>query len=391
MQSDIDNPLKVEARGLIFDAAGQAADRRVGCFTALSRLSSGKVLCGFQNGPAKQAATSTVRLSESTDGGRSWRLLPFVFASSFAGVRGSLAAIELVESEPGRLLAFATWFDRTDPERPLFDPVTEGILKSKLLWAESRDEGRHWTDWRELRPGELRGATLTGPVLRWSDGTIGVALESFKEFDDPAPGRHAAWLLLSSDGGRSFSEPRLVTRHPAGHVFYWDQRLCIGHRPGEMTVLFWTHDRTAQRDLDVHLSHGRIDDRGLQVGPPRRTGIRGQIAAPLWWRRWLLAFVVDREHPATMSLWRSSDEGATWPSEHRLIVYRHDERATLSQGAENIDFKQYWEDMGRWSFGHPALLEVDETRLLLAWYAGTPDCMSIHWAIVCPDKQAGRS
>ena len=32
---------------------------------------------------------------------------------------------------------FATWFDRSEPERPLFDPVTQGILRSKLLLAVS--------------------------------------------------------------------------------------------------------------------------------------------------------------------------------------------------------------------------------------------------------------
>src|SRR5436190_2306056 len=33
------------------------------------------------------------------------------------------------------LLLFATWFDRSDPARPLYDPATEGILHSKQLFA----------------------------------------------------------------------------------------------------------------------------------------------------------------------------------------------------------------------------------------------------------------
>ena len=65
-----------------------------------------------------------------------------------------------------------------------------------------------------------------------------------------------------------------------------------------------------------------------------------------------------------------------------LVIHTHDERAALTQGRENIDFKQYWEDMGKWSFGHPALRQLKDGRLLLAWYAGSPDCMSVHWARV---------
>ena len=81
-----------------------------------------------------------------------------------------------------------------------------------------------------------------------------------------------------------------------------------------------------------------------------------------------------------MKLWVSKDGGKTWPEADALTVHTHDERAALSQGLENIDFKQYWEDMGKWSFGHPAIRPLDNGRALLAWYAGTPDCMSVHWA-----------
>lgn len=377
-------PLDILDRGLIFDATEQEPASRVACFTSLCRLASGRILCGFQNGPSKQAATSTVRLAESTDGGRAWTLLPAEFETTLDGTPGSLAALEVVESGPGRLLAFATWFDRSEPDRPLFDPLTEGILRSKQLSAESLDGGHTWTPWRELDLGELRGTALTGPTIRWEDGAIGVAFESFKEFDDPAPGQHAAWFAVSRDGGRGrdFATPLLVARDPEGRVYYWDQRLCVGRRPGELTAMFWTHDRAERRDLPVHMRHFQLKDDQLSASPITSTRIPGQIAAPLWLESRLLAFVVDRGAPATMSLWCSDDGGATWPMANRLVVYRHDEQAALSQGTENIDFKQYWEDMGRWSFGHPALCRLDGANVLAAWYAGTPTCMSIHWARV---------
>ena len=57
------------------------------------------------------------------------------------------------------------------------------------------------------------------------------------------------------------------------------------------------------------------------------------------------------------------------------------ERAALTQGREDIDYAAYWEDMAKWSFGHPALRRCPD-GWLLAWYAGSPDRMSIHWARV---------
>src|SRR5206468_11842957 len=97
--------------------------------------------------------------------------------------------------------------DRSEPERPLFDPVTEGILHSKQLAAVSTDEGDSWSPWRELLTPGLTGCGSTGPMLQWRDGTIAYPFESFKEFDDPKPGRHAAWMLVSRDGGHTFSDP----------------------------------------------------------------------------------------------------------------------------------------------------------------------------------------
>lgn len=375
--------MNLEARGLIFDATTRSAAERIAYFTSLCPLRSGSILAGFQLGPAKHAPTSTIRLCRSRDGGSTWQEVPFRFETTFRGVPGSLAAAEMVEVEPGKLLVFTTWFDRSDPARPLFDPVTEGILHSKQLKAFSTDEGESWSSWEEVPTPGLKGCAMTGPAVQWSDGRFAFAFESFKEFDDPKPGRHAAWLLFSHDGGGSFDEPYLVAQHPEHKVYYWDQRLCPDKAFGEFVALFWTHDLEQKRDLNVHMRRTQLTGSSFERSPIRATTIPGQIAAPLLLPDGrLLAFVVDRCRPGTLKLWQSGDGGATWPERDALVVHTHDERAALTQGLENIDFKQYWEDMGKWSFGHPAIRELGDGHVLLAYYAGTPTAMSIHWARV---------
>jgi hypothetical protein len=382
-RADQENGMQLEERGLIFDATNRPPAERVASFTSLCPLRSGAILAGFQLGPAKHAPTSTVRLCRSRDGGRTWQELPVRFPTTVDGVLGSLAGTEAVEVEPGRLLLFATWFDRSDPARPLLDPVTEGILHARQLLAVSADEGDTWSDWQALATPGLTGCALTGPPLRWADGAIAFPFESFKEYDDPRPARHAAWLLVSRDGGRTFPERHLVAQHPQHRVYYWDQRLCPGPGAGEYVALFWTHDLENKRDLTVHLRRASLRDEDFRHTPIADTGIPGQIAAPLLLPAGrLLAFVVDRGRPGTLRLWQSADGGATWPESDSLIVHTHDERAVLSQGAQNIDFTQYWEDMGKWSFGHPAIRPLGEGRVLLAFYAGTPGCLSVHWARV---------
>ena len=372
--------MRIEQRGIVYDATGQPDSRRIAFFTALCALRSGSILCAFQVGSGKHSADSTLAVCRSADRGATWAALAHEFETTLDGVPGHLSGPSLVEVAPGRLLLFCTWFDRSERDRPLFDPVTEGILHSRQLFAVSTDDGASWGPWGVLPTGELTGCATTGPAVLWSDGTLAYPFESFKEYDDPRPGRHGAWVLVSRDGGRSFGPPVQIAQHPRHEIYYWDQRLCAGTAPGEFIALFWTHHLGEKQDLPVHLGRGNWNGSRSEV---RSTGIPGQIAAPLFFADGrLLAFVVDRSRPGTMTLWTSPDRGDTWPEQNRLIVHKHDEQAARAQKGAKIDFAEYWEDMGKWSFGHPAILPLSAEQVLLAFYAGTPERMSIHWARV---------
>lgn len=371
--------MHVEHRSVIYDAAAQPESERVAFFDSVLQLANGTWLSGFTAGRVKHHHQASIRLARSRDGAQSWGLISTRFPSVLNGVPGSLTGAELVEIEPGRLLLFSTWYDRTEPDRPLFDPVTEGILRSRQLMSVSTNDGETWSDWQIVPTPGLSGCALTGPVLKWSNGVIAFAFESFKEFDDPKPARHAAWIVLSRDGGRTFESPLLMAQDPQHKKYFWDQRLCEGATPGEFFNLFWTHDRNAQRDLRVHFQHANWMTECVADQLPVETSIPGQIAAPLLLADGrLLAFVVDRDRPGTLRLWTSRDGGQSWPTSECLTVHVHDEQAQLSQGLENIDFAQYWEDMGKWSFGHPSIRPYDANRVLLTYYAGTPGCLSVH-------------
>ena len=382
--------MQIERRACIYDATVQDSSENVAFFDGLLPLASGTWLSGFTAGRKKHHPQAGIRVARSRDAGTTWTTLPWRFESVIAGVPGSLCGAEMVEvGTPAggrRILLATTWFDRSEPDRPLFDPQTEGILHSRQLTFVSTDEGDGWSDARAVETPGLNGCSITGPMLQWPDGTIALAFESFKEFDDPAPARHGAWLLLSRDGGESFEPPRSVAHDPGGRIYYWDQRLCTGPGPGDFYGLFWTHDRQQKRDLNVHFLSGNIYDDSRAQNAPVETTIPGQIAAPLAMDDGrLFAFVVDRAPPGTMRLWQSADRGRTWPEQTSLLVHRHDERAELSQGQGDVDFAEYWEDMGKWSFGHPAIRGASDGRLILSWYAGTPECMSVHAAVVRVD------
>ncbi len=374
--------LRIAERGIIRDAGLAEEHRKISYTTSLLSLRSGTVLAGCQSGPGKHTPNNTILLARSRDGGRTWTPLPHQFPTVYQGIPGSLLCASMVEASPGRILLFTTWFDRSDPQRPLFDPTTEGLLRSRQLFCCSDDEGDTWTSWSEMQTPGLTGCAVSGPALHWSDGTIGVSFESFKEFDDLSPLQPAAWLNLSRDGGRTFERPRQIAQDPDHQTYFWDQRAVATGSPDGLLALYWTHDRSTGRDLNVHLTRQLLTEDPSLAAMPRDTGLRGQIAAPLLTVSGILfALVVDRGLPGTITLFQSSDFGAHWHTAGGFLIYAHDETAAVTPGHQHVDFAKYWEDMGKWSFGHPAICALpEENTWLTAWYAGTPDAMSIHWA-----------
>ncbi len=373
---------RIRKSGLIHDATAARPDERIAFVCGLYRASSESIFASCQLASAKSAPDSHLGLFRSRDHGLTWQRLPAQLPTSFQDIPGSIAGGELMEVAPDRLILVSTWYDRSDPERPLFDPVTEGLLKSKILKTFSDDDGETWSAWEEIPLHGLTGAAVSGGLLGWPDGSIGVGFESFKHYDEEVGNPHAAWILRSFDRGASFPELSQVASDPAGMISYWDQRLCATTEPGEYLGLFWTHDRNVKADLTVHGKLGRCGE-SIATNLPRPTGIEGQISGvTILADRSAIACVVNRNDPATISLWHSLDGGHTWPSESELTIYNHTEMAKLSQGASDIDFAQYWEDMGRWTFGHPAVLALSPGETLVTYYAGAPGVLNMHWAII---------
>ncbi|MDB6094853.1 MAG: exo-alpha-sialidase [Verrucomicrobia bacterium] len=379
--------MKILQRGLVYDVTTVPDPRRAASFTSLRVLASGTILALFQLGSAKHSLDATLALCRTRDRARTWERIPVEFSSVVDGIPGSLAAGEIVEVRPGRLLLMATWFDRSDRSESVFDAATEALRPSKQLISFSSDEGQSWTGWRELPIRGLHGCAITGPILQWADGSIAFAFESYRDITATDPSiHHAAWLMPSNDGGESFGKPVLVAQDPAHGVYYWDQRLCTGPELGEYIALFWSHDLTSKQDLAVHIARNSVRAPADSMPQPRATRITGQITTPLLLPDGrLLALTVHRQDPACLRLFCSPDRGDTWPSE--LVVYEHNEKAVLTQGSTGVDYRLYWADMFRWSFGHPAMVQLNEQDVLIAYYAGAPNCMSIHWAIL--DTRAG--
>ncbi len=136
----------------------------------------------------------------STDGGRSWSEEPYGFGDGFD--HGTLIVDRSSGPFDGSLYTVANRFISTD----------DGQARGAIFVARSSDGGRTYPDPVELVPSNLFSFPMNPVVL--SDGTLVVPFVSFSRpsteggvlLDAPP-----SWVVVSTDGGESFSPPRYVT------------------------------------------------------------------------------------------------------------------------------------------------------------------------------------
>lgn len=212
--------MRVIHQGTIFDARASPPERRFASFISLLRLKNGKWVAGFRAGSSKDSPDEDVLIRVSDDKGETWRTTFEGFGAFPALSGGRMRGGLLTEVRPGKLMGSFMWVDRSDPTLPLANPETQGILPSKILVAETEDEGHSWSALREVPLAPHRGNAATGEILVLKDGTLVLPYEAWKEYHDVGPGAHQAALRCSSDGGRSWGGPVIVAHDPENRLLY---------------------------------------------------------------------------------------------------------------------------------------------------------------------------
>jgi hypothetical protein len=381
--------MRILGRGTIFDARLALPEERFCTFPSLARLDDGRLVASFRTGSAKDSADEDSRVMASDDDGRTWQVVFAGFGDLSPG-RGRARCLSITPASGRNLLGSLCWMDRSDPSLPMFNPETEGILPTRVLLVESADGGRTWSAGREAPLAPHTGNAITGSILILKDGCLALPYEAWKSYHDAGLGRHHAALRISADRGATWPELGDVAHDPDGRVLYWDQRVCVAPDTGQLLAMFWTHDRQAGRDMDIHIAWSLTTD-GRQWSQPKSTGIAGQICAPLALGDGrVFAAYVHRHHPPSLRAILSDDFGRTWTAGEELVFYEK-ARGNESGMAGSRDFSDYWADMSIWTFGHPAPVLLPNGDIMVVYYAGNEVAMGIHWARIALDDRPAES
>ena len=171
------------------------------CHSHVVELSDAELLCLFQRGQALYSADLVMIQARSTDAGRTWVEEAPVLDPNSNDRPFSYHAPYMTRVVNELLLVNAIRWDRSDPDKPLFNEVTGGIVPPDTILMRSTDQGATWSEPQVMKIGDGRVLTPSGPVVVLRDGRWMLPFDQWHDFDDPGPYRPRTVALFSSDGG----------------------------------------------------------------------------------------------------------------------------------------------------------------------------------------------
>ena len=198
---------------LVWDPSTLVLVQRGGGYGRMASLPNGEILCSFETRGA-----SWVR--HSPDGGRTWGPEIKVAESAY----GTAANPELLILRDGTILLFYN-------ERPR-DQIHPFAIKA----IASRDNGRTWTDDREIYLAGTSGGTgcWEPAAVQLPSGEIHLFFANEKPYPNTA--EQEITLMRSFDSGQTWSDPERVSFRP-GHRHGMPVPLILAHNLGYVLAI----------------------------------------------------------------------------------------------------------------------------------------------------------
>ena len=244
-------------------------------FPSLCELADGRLAAVYAVGEAFESVDSTTCISFSEDGGVSWSApRPILDKSGLAIPVTDYAKISRLPN--GDLMVFGYAYLRPDPELPIGNPATGGLLEDYMFYAVSKDGGESFSDPVKVDCSWGPHVEASAPMLFLQDGTWITPITGFPDWQGSMTGRMCGRALCSRDGGKTFDDSAVCMDFGDRPVTCYEQRMCQLDS-GTLVCIGWNEDTVSGTLLHNHvtLSH----DGGKTWSAPIDTGVGGQASS----------------------------------------------------------------------------------------------------------------
>lgn len=267
--------MKILDSSVIYDNPLPQLRSRQSYFPFGCELQDGTLAATHVIGEAFESVDGTTNISFSTDKGKSWSVPKPLFDKS--GYKCPITDYTKVRVlKDGRMIALGYGLLREDPELPVGNPDTGGMLDDILFYAVSEDQGQTWTDMIPIDCFCNRHVEASGPIIELQDGTWLAPIVRYQNWDGTIDEPIRGHALRSEDGGKTWNDASICMEFEGNTVTCYEMRMCQ-LESGAIVCIGWNEDVVTGERLQNHYTVSY--DNGKTWSKPITTGILGQASS----------------------------------------------------------------------------------------------------------------
>lgn len=266
--------MKAQPPSIIYENPLPQLRSRQAAFPNICQLPDGSLLAAYVIGEAFESVDCTSYTSRSTDGGKTWSAPKMMFDRAQFG-RPFSDSCKVTVLPDGRILALGYAYFRDNPELPVGNPATGGLLDDFVFYSVSDDNGETWSRLSMIDCAWGPHVEASAPLYVLHDGTWITPITGFPAWDGTMTGPMAGRALRSCDQGKTWSDDAvcMIFDDP---VTCYEQRMCQ-LASGALICIGWNENTITGQRLNNHFTVSY--DNGITWSKPIPTGIQGQASS----------------------------------------------------------------------------------------------------------------
>lgn len=318
--------MKVINSSIIYENPLPQLRSRHSFFPNIAELSDGTLAAAYVIGEAFESVDSKSYLSISRDGGISWSKPERIFDHGENETRYTEYA-KITALPDGRLAAMGYAFLRDDPELPIGNPETGGLLPDFPFFAVSDSDVRKFGKMTPISCRFGSGVEASAPITVLENGDWITPITGFPDWSGKMSERVCGRALRSSDEGETWNDESVCMDFD-GDVTCYELRMCKLDS-GALVCIGWNERISTGERLDNHFTISY--DGGKTWSTPKSTCVRGQASSvcAIGGERLLALHAVrrDTDRPGIYAYvidlsygeWKIIDKSVVWEPETPIL------------------------------------------------------------------------
>jgi len=353
--------MKILSSSIIYENPLPQLRSRQDAFPYLCECSDGTLACVHVIGEAFESVDGTSYISYSKDKGMTWSAPRAMFDKSRLSVPVS-DCCKATALADGRLIAVGYAYLRSNPELPVGNPETGGLLDDFIFYSVSEDCGKTWSSMTPIPCSWGPHAEASAPLIVLKDGTLITPITGFPNWEGKMTGPLCGRALRSDDGGKTWNDFSVCMEFGDQPVTCYEQRMCQLDS-GAIINIGWNENTATGERMENHYTVSY--DNGKTWSKPLPTGIMGQASS--------VCAVGGERLLALHSLRRDTDRPGiygclvdfsdkTWKITDQCLLWEPD--VPIQRNSKMAEIFAYLK------FGQPGAIRLkDGTIMMSHWYA----------------------